>query len=84
MILNSKTSAMKLLRAVLIAVALNFFGVSDSAANIQFSIDNVTVLAKKLAAERYLTMAAFPHPGRACYAASHQEFGVCSSEAAPE
>jgi hypothetical protein len=84
MILNSKTSAMQLLRAVLIAVALNFFGVSDSAANIQFSIDSVTVLAKKLAAERYQTMAAVPRLGRACYAASHQEHAVCSSEAAAE
>lgn len=53
MILKVQTLATPLLRGLLLTIVLNLVNVSDAAANIPFSIENVASLAKKLAAEPF-------------------------------
>jgi len=60
MIFKVQTLATPLLRGLLLTIVLNLVNVSDAAANIPFSIDNVASLAKKLAAEPFKPPQAIP------------------------
>jgi glucans biosynthesis protein len=60
MIFKVQTLAKPMLRGLLLFIVGNLLQVSDAAANIPFSIDNVAVLAKKLAGETFKPPQAIP------------------------